>query len=484
MDFQKSKKLLGIVSLVYWVLAAAIFLAAGAQFHYRPVTDEVASSNATIGEIVDGMVVEQTLAAPGDQLTVVSLMPGSHGWIKDGLVHVTLTTEDGTVVLQKNLATTDLINKQYIYCDLDQPLNTAKGEKLLLTMTTEGCSTGKGVTFYYGDTVSAGRFEIVQEVPEDQCYTIDGVVGNGRLCVKLDGIQQLNFYKVYWWIILGAYAIAALLCARWWKKAKEGRNNPLVAVCTTFTRYGFLLGQLVSRNFKTKYKRSVLGMAWSFLNPLLTMSVQYFVFSNLFKSSIPNYPVYLLTGIVFMNFFNEAVAMGMTSITGNSSLIKKVYMPKYIYPISKTLSSLVNFGFAILPLFLVMLVTKTPFRPALILLVFDILCILVFVTGMGLLLSTAMTFFQDTQFLWSVASMMWLYMTPVFYSEKIIPAKFLPIYHMNPMYQYITFARTCIIEGISPPPSSYLWCILTSVTVLVLGILTFKKHQDKFVLYL
>ena len=191
-----------------------------------------------------------------------------------------------------------------------------------------------------------------------------------------------------------------------------------------------------------------------------------------------------MTGIVFMNFFNEAVSMGMTSITGNASLIKKVYMPKYIYPVSRVLSSLVNFGFAIIPLFLVMVVTRTAFRPALLLLLFDVLCMLGFIIGMGLLLTTAMTFFQDTQFLWGVVSLMWMYLTPIFYPESIIPEKMLTLYHMNPMYQYITFARVCIIDGVSPDPTAYLWCLLSAGIVLMLGILVFKREQDKFVLYL
>ena len=176
--------------------------------------------------------------------------------------------------------------------------------------------------------------------------------------------------------------------------------------------------------------------------------------------------------------------MGMTSITGNASLIKKVYMPKYIYPFSKLFSSLINFGMALIPLLLVMLATGTALRPALLLLIFDILCLLGFVLGMILLLSTAMTFFQDTQFLWGVVSMMWMYLTPIFYTENIIPRNLLTLYHMNPMYQYITFARICIIDGISPEPMAYLWCLLSSIVVLTLGIWVFKRQQDKFVLYL
>lgn len=176
--------------------------------------------------------------------------------------------------------------------------------------------------------------------------------------------------------------------------------------------------------------------------------------------------------------------MCMTSITSNASLIKKVYIPKYIFPISKIISSLINFGLAIIPLFLVMLLTGIEFKFSLILLVFDILCLLAFILGMGLLLTTAMTFFQDTQFLWGIITMMWTYLTPMFYPESIIPARFLTLYHMNPMYQYITFARICIIDGISPEPMSYLWCVISSSIILILGIIVFKKNQDKFIMYL
>lgn len=280
------------------------------------------------------------------------------------------------------------------------------------------------MTLYCGNTVTAGRFDIVQNIADTDRYTVNGEMGLGKLCVKVCGVHALSFYRDYWLIVAGAFGVIVAFCVRWWKQAKQGKNNPLVAICTLYTRYAFLIKQLVSRDFKTKYKRSMLGMAWSFLNPLLTMSVQYIVFSTLFKSDIENFPVYLLTGIVFFNFFSEAVSMGMTSITGNASLIKKVYMPKYVYPVSRVISSLVNFALAILPLFIVMLFTGTAFKWSLILLIFDILCLLGFVTGMSLLLTTAMTFFQDTQFLWSVLSMIWMYLTPIFYPESITRRNF------------------------------------------------------------
>ena len=484
MDFKKSKKLLAILAACYWALVLVIYLVAGDQFHYTAVTSDALSASVTIGELVDGMNVTQTVTMPAEQTTGLELLAGTYGRANSGTLHLVLTNEAGESVITQDVDVGALADGRYTTIPLTSSLETQRGGTYTLTLSTTGCAPGNAVTLYCGNTVMAGRFDIVQNIADADRYTINGEPGIGKLCVKVNGVKTLSFYRIYWLIVAGAFAVIAACCVGWWKQAKRGKNNPLVSISTLYTRYAFLIKQLVSRDFKTKYKRSVLGMAWSFLNPLLTMSVQYIVFSTLFKSDIPNYPVYLLSGIVFMNFFNEAVSMGMTSITGNASLIKKVYMPKYIYPVSRILSSLVNFALAILPLFLVMLFTGTPFRSSLLLLVFDILCLLGFVMGMGLLLTTAMTFFQDTQFLWGVASLMWMYLTPVFYPESIIPAKLLTLYHMNPMYQYITFARICIIDGVSPEPMAYLWCIVSSLVVLALGIVTFKKNQDKFVLYL
>ena len=484
MDFKKSKKLLAILAACYWALVLVIYLVAGDQFHYTAVTSDALSASVTIGELVDGMNVTQTVTMPAEQTTGLELLAGTYGRANSGTLHLVLTNEAGESVITQDVDVGALADGRYTTIPLTSSLETQRGGTYTLTLSTTGCAPGNAVTLYCGNTVMAGRFDIVQNIADADRYTINSEPGIGKLCVKVNGVKTLSFYRIYWLIVAGAFAVIAACCVGWWKQAKRGKNNPLVSISTLYTRYAFLIKQLVSRDFKTKYKRSVLGMAWSFLNPLLTMSVQYIVFSTLFKSDIPNYPVYLLSGIVFMNFFNEAVSMGMTSITGNASLIKKVYMPKYIYPVSRILSSLVNFALAILPLFLVMLFTGTPFRSSLLLLVFDILCLLGFVMGMGLLLTTAMTFFQDTQFLWGVASLMWMYLTPVFYPESIIPAKLLTLYHMNPMYQYITFARICIIDGVSPEPMAYLWCIVSSLVVLALGIVTFKRHQDKFVLYL
>ncbi|MBR3895378.1 MAG: ABC transporter permease [Clostridia bacterium] len=236
------------------------------------------------------------------------------------------------------------------------------------------------------------------------------------------------------------------------------------------------------RDFKTKYKRSVLGMLWSFLNPLLTMSIQYVVFSTLFKTSIDNFVIYLLSGIVCFNFFNEATNMCLMSIVGNATLINKVYVPKYIYPFSRTLSSTINLLLSLVPLFIMLLITRTWPTEAVLLLPFVLLMLFLLSYGVGLILATLMVFFRDTQFLWGIFSMLLMYLTPVFYPESIIPAQFMTVYKLNPLYHVLRFMRSILIDGVSLEPKAYLYCIVLCTLPFVIGVLVFRKNQDKFVL--
>ncbi|MEA4828617.1 MAG: ABC transporter permease, partial [Enterococcus thailandicus] len=214
------------------------------------------------------------------------------------------------------------------------------------------------------------------------------------------------------------------------------------------------------------------------------MVIYYIVFSTIFKSDTANFPVYLIIGIVCFNFFSEATNMALHSIVGNASLITKVYMPKYIFPVSRVLSSTVNLLLSLVPLFLVLLYTKTNLSIRFILIIFGLICLVVLCLGVGMILSSSMVFFRDTQFLWGVIITMLNFGTPIFYPENIIPRQFMPLFKMNPLYQIIRFIRIVIIDGISPEPKAYLLCIVTSMIPLLLGIYVFKKTQDKFILNL
>ncbi|MCI6850788.1 MAG: ABC transporter permease [Clostridiales bacterium] len=474
MDKTRVKRLLAAFFLIYWIFVVGIYLIANEQFRYSARESYAPAASYPVGEIVDGMEITQDLTVDSEGLTGVSVLFATYGRENSGTLEVSLEKADGTVLLQETLDAAKISDNVYQTISFDQRTAMEAGEVLTLRLRSDGCAAGNAVTVYAGNADQEG-------MPK---YSINGEADVGTLCVKLNGYTCLGLYKVYWVMAAAAFVILAVYALHCWRGAEKGKSNLLTLVYSLIYQYGFLMKQLVIREFKTKYKRSVLGMAWSFLNPLLTMAVQYAVFSSIFRSGTPNYPTYLLTGVLFFNFLSEAVSQGMTSIVANASLIKKVYVPKYIYPFSKTVSSLINFAIALLPLAIVMLLTKAPITPALLLMFYVIVCFMLFVTGFTLMMSVAMTFFQDTQFLWGIVSMLWMYLTPIFYTESIIPQALLPIYRLNPMYRYITFARTCIIDGVAPSPAMFFFCLVYGLLFFFLGLYVFKRHQDKFVLYL
>jgi len=249
-------------------------------------------------------------------------------------------------------------------------------------------------------------------------------------------------------------------------------------------QYGFLLSQLIKRDFKTKYRRSFLGLLWSLLNPLLLTIVQYMVFSALFRFEIFNYAVYLLCGIVIFNYLTEASTQSMASIVQNSSLINKVSIPKYIYPLSRVLSTGVNFLLSLAALYIVVLASGLEITAAHFCLVFILICLLLFVLGVSLILATLLVFFRDTQFLYSVLLTLWAYMTPIFYPESILPDYMQVTLEFNPMYHFIRFFRTIVLYNEVPNPFYWLHCIVISLVVLFVGIHVFNRNQNKFIQYL
>ena len=252
----------------------------------------------------------------------------------------------------------------------------------------------------------------------------------------------------------------------------------------TYGKYGFLLSQLIERDFKTRYRRSVLGILWSLLNPLLIMIVQYLVFSTLFRFDIPNYAVYLLSGIVMFNYMAEATSQSMTCIIQNASLINKVYIPKYIYPLSRVLSSGVNFLFSLLALYIVVIANGITINISHLSMLFIIICLLFFVLGVSLFLASVMVFFRDTQFLYSIVITIWTYLTPIFYPESILPGYMSRVMEFNPMYHFIRFVRFIILEGGIPDPKAWLYCALFATISLMIGLYVFKRTQNKFILSL
>lgn len=252
----------------------------------------------------------------------------------------------------------------------------------------------------------------------------------------------------------------------------------------TVKKYRFLLNQLVARDFKTRYKRSVLGVLWSMLNPLLTMCVQYMVFVNIFKWDIENYAVYLLIGTVTFNFFSEATQSALSSITGSASLITKVYIPSYVFPVAKVLSSCINLFFSTLALYLIIFIQGMPLSWHHLLIPVMYLALIMFCMGLGMILSAVMVYFRDTQFLYSVLVVLWMYLTPIFYPVSIIPENMMGIYSLNPLYQYVTFFRTLVLDAAVPTAAQFAWCYGYAIAFLVIGFFVFRKLKKNFILYI
>lgn len=246
-----------------------------------------------------------------------------------------------------------------------------------------------------------------------------------------------------------------------------------------------LLKQLVLRDIKLRYRRSYLGYVWSVLNPLMLMLVLVIVFSNLFRFDIPNFPVYLLSAQILFNFMVEATSSATTSIIGNGTLLKKTYVPKYIFTISKVTSSLVNLVFSLAALLLVMVYTSTEFSIHLLWLPLILLQVFIFSLGLGMFLSSATVFFRDIQYLWGVFLTMWAYLTPIFYPITIIPQEYQDLYkNTNPMYWYIEQFRDIILYAQEPSMISMLKGVVLAFMILLLGSYFFYRKQNNFILYI
>lgn len=251
-----------------------------------------------------------------------------------------------------------------------------------------------------------------------------------------------------------------------------------------WTRYKPLLKELVVRDLKVKYRRSFLGYLWSLLNPLLMMVVMTLVFSHMFRFDIPNYPLYLICGQTLWTFFNESTNMALLSVMQNGSLIRKVYIPKFIFPVSRVISSFVTMSFSLLAILIVMVATGTPFHIQIILFPIPLALLLVFSTGIGMALSALAVYFRDIVHLYSVVTIAWMYVTPIFYPIEAIPPQIAAWIKWNPMYSYITFFRELMLYGRVPGAVIWITCALSSAVALAIGMLVFRKLQRNFILYL
>jgi lipopolysaccharide transport system permease protein len=252
-----------------------------------------------------------------------------------------------------------------------------------------------------------------------------------------------------------------------------------------FHRYLPLLQHLVSRDIKLKYRGSFLGYIWSVLNPLLIMLVLTVVFSRMFHNAIENYPVYLFSGRMLFSFMTDSTTSAMHAIPGSSSLLKKTYVPKYIFPLANVTSSAVNLLFSLGAFFFLLLVTGASISYHIIMFPLVLIQLYVFCLGLGLFLAQANVFFRDTEHLYGVFTTAWMYLTPLFYPMENLPDSMRwCIAAFNPMYCYIQQARLMFISHAFPSTLLIVRGCVEAVLILIVGVWSFYKTQDKFILHL
>jgi ABC-type polysaccharide/polyol phosphate export permease len=256
-------------------------------------------------------------------------------------------------------------------------------------------------------------------------------------------------------------------------------TSPALTEIQELKHYRYLLKQLVRRDIVARYKRSALGVAWTMLNPLGTMLIMTFVFSNLFKS-VQSYPVYILSGLIAWNFFAQGTNASMSGLVWGGSLMQRIYLPRTIFGVSAIGTALVNLLLSIIPLLLVMVITQTTIHLTVLFLPISILLLTAFALGFGLLLSALAIFFPDVAEMYQIVLMAWMYLTPVIYPEEIIPAQFMTIYRINPMYWMLKMFRMPVYEGVIPGLQDLWPALAWSVGMLVVGWLFFTSRSDEY----
>lgn len=248
-------------------------------------------------------------------------------------------------------------------------------------------------------------------------------------------------------------------------------------------RYQFLFEELVKRDFKKKYKRTILGMAWSVLSPLLMLLVMRLVFTQFFGRGMEHYTTYLFCGNLLFSYFNEASGQGMTSLMGNAGIFTKVNVPKYLFLLSKNVQTLINFGLTLCVFFVFCILDDITFTWKFIPLLYPIACLILFNIGVGLILSALFVFFRDIQYLWSVFTQLLMYMSAIFYTIDGYSPMVQNLFLLNPIYLFIRYFRKIVIDATVPTIWFHLLMLADVIIVLGIGCWMYKKYNTRFLYY-
>lgn len=247
--------------------------------------------------------------------------------------------------------------------------------------------------------------------------------------------------------------------------------------------YRFLFEELVKRDFTKKYKRTILGMAWSVLNPLLTLLIMWLVMSKFFGSNMAHYLIYLFAGNLVFSYFSDATNLGMNSLLSNAAIFTKVNVPKYMFLLSANVSSLINFGLTLIIFFGFVAIDGAAFSWKFLLLIYPIICLVLFNIGMGLILSALQVFFRDMQYLWGVISQLIMWVSAIFYTIDSYSQTIQNLFLLNPIYLYIRYFRKIVIDATVPTLQFHLLAAAYALIALGIGAWIYKKYNHEFLYY-
>ena len=268
-----------------------------------------------------------------------------------------------------------------------------------------------------------------------------------------------------------------------YNKGALNKNGRRELMLKKYAKYRFLFEELVKRDFKKKYKRTVLGMLWSLIAPLLQLAVMAIVFTQFFGRTTDYYIIYLFSGNLLFSYFSDSTQGGMRALLQNSGIFSKVDVPKYMFLLSKNIQSLINFGLSLVIYFIFVVANGISIKWSFILLIYPIICIMIFNIGVGLTLSALYVFFRDIEYLYGVFVMLLNYLSAVFYTLSIFEESTRKLFYINPVYTYITYFRKIVIYNQIPSLKYHLLCAFYAFVMLGIGALIYKKYNYKFLYY-
>ena len=254
-------------------------------------------------------------------------------------------------------------------------------------------------------------------------------------------------------------------------------------IISKIKKHFFLFEELTKRDFKKKYKGTVLGMGWSILSPLLQLLIMSIVFKDLFGKNMPHFNIYLFCGVLVFNFFSESTKTGMRTLQENASIFTKVNVPKYLFLFSKNLSSLINFGLTLLVFFVFCLFDRVVFSWNFFALLYPVCCLVSFNLGMGMIFSALNVFFRDISYLYDIFIMLLRYLSAIFYTVDRLNPTLQKVLYLNPIYCYIKYFRVIVLDGNIPSLQHHLLCAVYALATFGGGALIYKLCNRKFVYY-